>query len=437
MRPISWKAAMLLLAIAVLPACVKQDAGNEPAQQAEDKKKPVELTVYYMGSDQSYERFMEVYGVYMQKKHPHLSFKWLNNKDSTKFADVVATKTEIDLFYGSGSSYRTIVEAGYADFDITELSKTNKLDLTGIEPASLDYFKKINNNVLNAFPITLLHSVLIYNQDLFDKFAVPYLRDGMTWEDVYSAAQMLTRFDGGVQYAGFGFQRLSGYWGNNQYGEEMIDAATGKARLGVGKWPDMFRQFSRFFQIPGNEYVAATPTFDMFIKDRRLAMNVMLNSQAASPTVIPDDIRYDVVQLPVFPDTVGVGAGVTPYYFSVSSTSKHKEDAFLAISELISPEVQTDRAKTAGSFPVVKIPGLETILASDVPRMKGKNIKGLIPSKFAPILLPTPTGVNPSGNLDAAFAAVVKGDKDINTALRDANEQTEKQLAASKASGAN
>lgn len=432
-----WIAALLAITVTALPACSKQDASDESDKKAAvaDQKKPVELTVYYMESDQSYERFMDVYGKYMQKKHPHISFKWLNNKDTTKFADVVATRLKIDMFYGTGSSYREIVQSGYSNFDITELTKKHKLDLTNIEPATLEYFKKINNGTLNALPITLLHSVLIYNKDLFDKFAVPYLQDGMTWEQVYAAAQKLTRQDGGVQYAGFGFQRLSSYWGNNQYGEEMIDAAAGKAKLGGGKWPDMFRQFSMFFQIPGNTYVAATPTFDMFIKERRLAMNVMLNSQAASPTVIPDDINYDVVQLPVFRDTPGVGAGVTPYYFSVSSTSEHREDAFLAMSELVSLDVQTDRAKTAGSFPVLKIPKLETVLASDVPRMKGKNVKGLIPSKFAPILLPAPIGVNPAGNLDAAFSVVVKGEKDINTALRDAGETTEKQLAASKAAG--
>ncbi|MDF2723904.1 MAG: hypothetical protein K0Q59_3579 [Paenibacillus sp.] len=433
-----WIAAALAIAVAALPACSKQDGQPEPEKKTaiETQRKPVELSVYYMGSDQDYDRFMDVYGKYMQKKHPHLSFKWMNNKDSTKFADAVATRVKIDLFYGTGSSYRDIVQAGYANFDITELTKTYKLNLSSIEPATLDYFKKINKGTLNALPITLLHSVLIYNKDLFDKFAVPYLQDGMTWEQLYSSAQKLTRQDGGVQYAGFGFQRLSSYWGNNQYGEEMIDASTGKAKLSGGKWPDMFRQFSLFFQIPGNTYVAATPTFDMFIKEKRLAMNVMLNSQAASPTVIPDEIRYDVVQLPVFRDTVGVGAGVSPYYFSVSSTSEHREDAYLAMSELVSLDVQTDRAKTAGSFPVLSIPKLETILASELPRMKGKNVKGLIPSKFAPILLPDPAGVSPAGNLDAAFSSVVKGEKDINTALRDAGELTEKQLAASKAAGA-
>ncbi|MDF2725745.1 MAG: hypothetical protein K0Q59_5423 [Paenibacillus sp.] len=123
------------------------------------------------------------------------------------------------------------------------------------------------------------------------------------------------------------------------------------------------------------------------------------------------------------------------FFFSVTTISEHKEEAFLAIMELFSSETQSVRARISGSYPVVKIHGLEKVLASELAIVKGKNIAGLIPSKFAPIGLSTPQGVNPQTNLTNAFSAVAKGTKDVNTALREAQELTEKQIAEGIAAG--
>lgn len=168
-------------------------------------------------------------------------------------------------------------------------------------------------------------------------------------------------------------------------------------------------------------------------KDKILAMNIILNSIFVGSSYRTEDMNhYDVVHLPVFPDTPGVGGGASPNFFSVSSTSDHKEDAFLAVMVMLSEEVQEERARVSGSFPIVQIDGIENILASDLPHVKGKNIKGLIPDKFAAINLPAPAGVSPGSAMVAAFTAVAKGEKDINTALREANDTINQQLEAAK-----
>lgn len=398
--------------------------------------KPVELVAYNMSGDMDYDRYMELYGSHMQKKHPHLSFQFLTNKDEAKFANMVATKQKIDIFYGTTNGYQQIVDAKYTEFDVSELVKKHNIDLSRIEPAAYELFLKMNNGVLNAFPVALIHSVLGYNQDLFDKFGVPYLENGITWDETYEKAKLLSRKEDGVQYMGFAIQNLSRLFDNNQYGEEMIDSNTGKARVNVGKWPDMFRQFTSFYAIAGNEFPGtnATAISNLFLKDKVLAMNIILNSQfVGSNYRLEENLHYDVVQLPVFLDTQGVGGGASPNFFAVSSTSEHKEDAFLAVVVLLSEEVQAERARVSGSYPIVQISDIEKIMASELPHMNGKNIVGLLPAKFAAINMPAPAGVNTAAALTAAYADISTGSKDVNTALREANERLDQELEAAKA----
>ncbi|TNJ64768.1 hypothetical protein FE784_18125 [Paenibacillus hemerocallicola] len=87
------------------------DNGNAPAGPT---KEPMELTVYYMGSDSSEERFMEVYGDAIRRGHPNFTLKWMNY-NTVKFADLAATQTKVDLFYGPMGNYASVVNGGYAD----------------------------------------------------------------------------------------------------------------------------------------------------------------------------------------------------------------------------------------------------------------------------------------------------------------------------------
>jgi multiple sugar transport system substrate-binding protein len=214
----------------------------------------------------------------------------------------------------------------------------------------------------------------------------------------------------------------------------MINSTTQKAALNGEAWNKMFRQFSKFFEISGNSYLGSTPTFNAITQETRLAMNIGLNSQAVGSTYASKN--YDFVNLPSFTDTEkGIGVVSSATFVAVGSTSDRKEQALLAMTTLLSPDVQTDRARSQGSFPVVEIANLSQVLASEVDAVKGKNIEGLIPKSFAPIALADPKGVTSATNANTAFEQVAKGQKDINTALREANEKTDKQLEESRAAG--
>src|SRR5690606_36937033 len=83
-------------------------------------------------------------------------------------------------------------------YDITDELKAINFDMSRLE----DYAPILGtyDGKLVSLPLSIQVSVLFYNKDIFDRFAVDYPRDGMTWEEVKDLAKDLTKFDEGVQY---------------------------------------------------------------------------------------------------------------------------------------------------------------------------------------------------------------------------------------------
>src|SRR5690606_24616722 len=60
-----------------------------------------------------------------------------------------------------------------------------------------------------------VNHALVYNKDIFNKFAVEYPKDHMTWDEVVELSKRLQRMDNGVQYYGLGL-------GTSQYMYEQL-----------------------------------------------------------------------------------------------------------------------------------------------------------------------------------------------------------------------
>lgn len=91
--------------------------------------------------------------------------------------------------------------------DLNPYVKQFNMDLNRIDPIVLDTVRKTSGDgKLLGIPISGNVVMMYYNKDIFDRFAVPYPKDGMTWDEVYDLARQLTRSDGAVKYRGFDFQ---------------------------------------------------------------------------------------------------------------------------------------------------------------------------------------------------------------------------------------
>lgn len=409
---------------------------GEPVPEA--KKEPVELALFYVGGTMGEERFMIMYGDQIVKKYPHISIKYMQSgagggTDATSITDAVATKTPIDIIFTSTTRLPADLIAHGLDYDISELAKTHKFDLNQLDPTTLEAIKTIGGGRLLGLPVSIPTSKLIYNRDLFDKFGVPYPKDGMTWDDTFELAKRMTRLDNGVQYLGLvvNIDHLILF---NQLSAGFVDPVTKKSMLTDSKWNKLISNTLRFYQIPGME-IATTmkpnAQRDLFGTEGRVAMLAANNS-------VNDNwpaINWDLAQYPSYPDQPGVGGAPLGNFFGVTSTSQKKDAAFEAISYLTSSEYQIWAARKGFlEGPVNKDPKIRTEYGKEVDYWKNRNIKALIPEKYA-----APYKLSPydsAGPLSGQFSNLIQGKtSDVNTALRLAAEAADKAIEAAIAQG--
>lgn len=65
-----------------------------------------------------------------------------------------------------------------------DLIKRHNIDLSRFEPSIISALEKMSGGGLYGLPLYNDRMALYYNKDIFDKFGVPYPKDGMTWDEV-------------------------------------------------------------------------------------------------------------------------------------------------------------------------------------------------------------------------------------------------------------
>ncbi|MEF3304764.1 ABC transporter substrate-binding protein [Paenibacillus sp. GYB003] len=415
-----------------------KSAAGQPGQsngqtngQTEVKKEPVELVFYSQVADYD-QTFMETFGNLIQKKFPHITVKHLP-AGSNKVADVVASGQTIDVLFMSIGQADTLTTYGY-QYDISELIKTRKYDLSKLEPSTVELQKGFAGGGMYGLPVFTNTLGLFYNKNLFDKFGVEYPKDGLTWDQLKEMAKRLSRSEGGVDYKGL-VMSSSANIVLNQYSVQYLDAATKKSVFTTDTFKKAFELLTSVSQIPGNGLNAQTWSLaaqqKMFFQDQSAAM--LLHFVVLSLSTLRDQFNWDIATYPQLADKPGVGPQSYPTYFYVTKTSKHKEDAFDVIAYMTTDEFQSHLAKK-GMLPILKdrTAGMAQF-GQDVPTLKNKNVKALLPETFAPSALTKVEivkGQTPGHSaFFEAYQNVVLGTKDTNTALREAGEKLDQKLA--------
>ncbi|RKN85485.1 ABC transporter substrate-binding protein [Paenibacillus ginsengarvi] len=414
-----------VIGISLLAAC--GSAGTKEAPKTADKpaaapkvEQPKELVFYNASnSNATLEAFLDSdQGKEIKAKYPDLSIKLLATGKGLEPQDIIASGHPIDIIINSVFSYPVLVETKLIS-DISDLIKKYGYDLNRIEPAFIDSQRLLENGKVYGLPTANAGVALFYNKDIFDKFGVAYPKDGMTWDQTYDLAKKLTRTDGGVQYYGFA-TRYPFMYNVNQLSLSYYNLQTNKITVNNDLFKTFIENFARFEQIPGNEKVNT----DVFNKEKRVAMMAYQSGKW-------DFDSWDMVSMPSFKDAPGVGPQGYGTYMNIAATSKNKDFAFEVLAHLSSDAVQKKFAQ-GGSIPVVRTPDVVKAFDQDAGRFKGKNVKAFFPDKR-----PTPSFVTKYDNaiakhMNNAYADVAAGKKDVNTALRDAEEAATKEIASMK-----
>ncbi|TMV48022.1 extracellular solute-binding protein [Paenibacillus mesophilus] len=427
-------AAILAVWAAGCSGGTAERAGTDATgKQAEAKpQEPIEIVLYGGQSNWTQEMFDALYGKAIKRKFPHITPKLIPNSD-TPLEQLITTGTPFDLMLVTPSGTRRMVIDYNLHTDLTQMIQASKFDLNRFDKTIIDTQRDIAKGGLYGLPAFTQFQVLFYNRTIFDKFGVSYPKAGMTYDQLYETAVKLSRIEGGVKYYGLGTNILWQYR-TSQLPVALVDPKTNKSVFD-DKAKTVFENWLRFFSIPGfvgtDRMAKGSDLENMFFKDQTLAMYPHYTNVARR---LPDTeiLKWDVAPMPYYKEAPGVAPSVDPYYLYVMSTSKHKQAAFEVAAFLTSEEVQIELAKE-GFTPAINTPEVRAAFGQNNKNYQGKNISAFFPEKFAAAPPFSPYYAIADTSIQAVFADVVTGKKDVNTALREAeatsNKRIEEQIA--------
>lgn len=363
-------------------------------------------------------------GKAVSEKFPHVDIRFVATGEGTRPGEVLIVEPNIDIVINSIFSYAELKQTEILH-DITDLIKKHNMDLDRFDPTTIEFQQNLGDGAIYGLPMATTTAVLFYNRDLFDRFAEPYPTDGMTWDETYEIAQRMTRTEDGKQYYGFA-TRYPFMYNTNQLSLSYYDPENEEVLINSDGFRKYIDTFARFYHISGNEDAMHTN----FWEEENVAMIAWQIGNW-------NHVNWDVVSLPYFEDAMGVGPQSYSTYWNIASTSKDRDLAMEILAFVTSDEYQIEAAKS-GSGPGVISPdviaayGAEADGSGNTRDLRGKNLKAFFPEKRASSSIITEYDNIIAQKMNQAFNAVIAGEKDTVTALREAEELAIQEINAMK-----
>lgn len=389
------------------------DAKNKSADKPiESTNKPVTLTAFVPGwASVHFKNYVQEP---VKKKYPNIKFKIISGSLSNDL--VKGEKPDLVLLTPGELLEMNQLKLS---MDISPLIKKSKLDLSKFNPSIIQAVKGyLGDNKLTALPFLYRYYALYYNKDIFDKFGVPYPKDGMTWDKAIQLGKRLTRKVDGTQYYGL-ITSTGPHIPASELGAGLfnIDKQT---KIGTSqKWETVFKMMTNMYKEQGiHKVLTYANASKAFNKDKTVAMFAGSNNEKDG-----QNVNWDMVSYPVFPQAKDSGPEADIYMLAPTATSKYKDIDFKVIQTAVSVPVQEKISKD-GLMTVFNDKKIQSEFGSGDPYLKGKHLQSMFDLKVA---MPHPK-FNGVPIVDNAFTSVIEKGVDINTALRDAQEKLQQMI---------
>ncbi|MBH5317440.1 extracellular solute-binding protein [Paenibacillus sp. GSMTC-2017] len=421
MKKQSWISLGLVAILLVLSGCGKVSSSNEAVTK---EKQPVTLTFWNYGNTITDTEFNKLIVEPTRAKYPHITLERIKTDAETTPDELILTGQLPDIVYtSSGPAFYRFLDIGVVQ-ELDNLIKKYEVDTNRIKPVILKSIKSFSpQGKIIAIPLSFNLLVTYYNKEIFDKFYVPYPSDEpKTWSEWLDLGRKLTVADDGTQYIGIdlggpGIVARSIHTGN-------VDEATGKSALSDPDWTKVYDLMKEQYDIPG--YVGPNNELlydrSVFMEERRIAIKPHFLANMVGPL---EELRakgveldWDIAPAPHFGNNE-VGGSI--HSLILSNQSKHIDDAFLVIANILSDETQKLVSRN-GRVPSIVNPELEKEFGADIEVLKGKKIENvfkLTPKQNNP---PHPLDNELNTVLTKAAEDIALNGKDVNSALRSAEE---------------
>lgn len=141
------------------------------------------------------------------------------------------------------------------------------------------------------------------------------------------------------------------------------------------------------------------------------------------PVMNEAGLNWDVTTFPTFEDRPDLGREIDYHLFVVPETAENRLAALRAVEELVTEETQSYLTSELGRLTVLDDPDIRELYASEMGAYNGKNLDGIFEIDPAPAPEPTPYNSPVYAILREAQDRIALEGMDINTALRQAEEE--------------
>lgn len=362
----------------------------------------------------------------VKKKFPNVTLERVEAKPSLE--ERIALNDVPDIILATPAEYVSLRDLNLP-YDLTETVAKNKYDMSRFGPSLVEAVKKLDDKVkLPGIPFRPTKYGLLYSKNVFDKFAVAYPADAMTWDQVIELAKKVTRSDAGIQYRGLSVQTPGLLYTQLSQTPVVGD----KAVVTTPQWQLAAQTWKRIHEIAGNNHDLGEDLNKLFPPFSRGEVAMM-----AVPVGIPrmitvseqyPDLNWDVSAFPTFKEAPETDTNRNYQIYVITNNSKVKEEAFEVISYLMSDEVQRSLSRE-GYVTSLNNKDIQNLLAVDVPLLKNKKISNLFKYDkegtytYSRYLIGSVTSP-----LSRAFTQIKNDQTDINSALRTAEEEMNKAI---------
>ncbi|CAG7658670.1 ABC transporter substrate-binding protein [Paenibacillus allorhizosphaerae] len=418
--------AGILAAVLLVSGCSgqtssKPEAGGTDTNSASVSTEPVTLKLFVSYGGFTDVEFDSYFTQKVMKKFPHITVE----KVTGKLADLITAGDVPDLIMSGLPGIPALQEFKITE-DLNPYIKKFGTNIANFDPTLTEQIKKFSDNgEFIALPFRMNVPGLFYNKDIFDKFGIPYPKDGMTWEETVSLSRQLTRSDGDTQYLGMstgGADRMA-------MGLTLpyVDKKTNQANLVTDGWQRVLNQFIAIHSVLG--YVNDGKFADvnaMFLKEKVVGMAAYWNAgMIGNIEQMQKDgttFNWDLVTLPTFDKGRGFAWQAEAHNLLISSTSKHKDQAYQVISYIAGDEVQKFFNKKGSMTVLKKTEEVKKDYGSELDFLQGKNLNAFF--TFQPgVHEHTKFDQKGRGLINDASKEVMLKGVDVNTALRSAQEK--------------
>lgn len=413
-------------AVVLIASCGVSTKGGEK-QSATDGVPPVPagpVTITFLSSlaDADFDLYFRNP---MKQKYPHITIEVIKKGGGSQLSDILAAGTIPDLVLDDNTNLGTSAALGVFQ-DHAELVKRHQIDLNRIEPVVLEAIRNATaDGVLYGLPYFIQVNGLYYNKAIFDRFGVPYPPDGMTWSDTIQLAKRVTR-DG---YKGLHYEKITRI--AESMSPDYVDRQTNKATVNTDAWRDIFRIGQQILSIPGNMPPKLESGYrEDFFKAQNFAMLATINVLTAEKTALEGGFPLGVAQYPSLPGRANMYGYVSAGIVYVTKQSKHRDAAMLVLKEMVSDETQIAAARKLGRFTVLRSADVKNQLGKELPYLQNLDLTPLGKSMPAPGPAFSAYSAKARQIVQERYVDFMNQKYDLNTALRIAEEEINKMVAA-------